>query len=94
MIKAYSSFEGDSMVNKLLREQRAENMARMLKAILKSEYELEVNSGDSWQFLSRDIKKDNKYSYLKDWSKSQIYNYLQEESNKLELESILKKKKY
>jgi len=94
MINAYSSFEGDSMVNKMLREQRAENIARMLKAILKSDYDIEVNSSDSWQFFSRDVKNNDKYKYLKDWSKSQIYNYLQEEPNKLELEPVLKNHRF
>jgi hypothetical protein len=93
-IYSYSSMEGDSTSNLLIRNQRAGGVFEMLVNILNYKFKYDIKTFDSWGLFKNDVERTAAFGYLKDWPKLKVYEFLQSEVNKKALEPILKNHRF
>ena len=93
-ILSYSSMEGDSTANLIIRNQRASGVLEMLRNILKYKFEYEIKTSDTWNLFKNDVGRTTAFGYLKEWPKAKVYSFLQSEKNKKALEPVLKNHRF
>jgi hypothetical protein len=91
-IHAYSSVEGDSVINHNLQEKRAANIVKILLENQEEEAFVRVKTSTAWNEFRRDVKKIPEWSHLANASESEITNALN--GNAVDdLESVLSKER-
>jgi len=93
-IYSYSSMEGDSTSNLLIRNQRAGGVLEMLINILNYKFKYDIKTLDSWDLFKNDVGRTTAFGYLIEWPKSKVYEFLQSEVNKKALEPVLKNHRF
>ncbi|MBK8585977.1 MAG: hypothetical protein IPN88_11375 [Bacteroidetes bacterium] len=75
-IQAYSSVEGDSIINKNLQIQRSKNIANVLKQNQNKETKVRITASTDWSGFYQSVSKNPKWKYLSSMSKDQVTNEL------------------
>lgn len=83
-IKAYSSIEGDSLMNAELQMLRAKNIADVLKENQEQNVPLTLSTATDWEGFYQAISRDAKWRHLRSRSKAEIL----QELNKVGLDKV------
>jgi uncharacterized protein YkwD len=83
-IDAYSSIEGDSIINQNLQEKRAASVANALKNNQHDLFKVSIHTGTNWKSFYKEIQKHPDWKHLAKLSKSEVIEQL----NKIESSEI------
>lgn len=92
LIHAYSSVEGDSVINHNLQEKRASNIVKILLENQEDEALVTVKTSTAWSEFRRDVKRIPEWSHLAGASESEITSALTGNAIN-DLESVLSKER-
>ncbi|MCH8330352.1 MAG: hypothetical protein IH946_03065, partial [Bacteroidetes bacterium] len=92
-IEAFSSLEGDSVMNARLQQQRAESIVAAIESMQKEKMIKKIETNDGWEIFRKEIK-DSPYADLYELSKAEVKAKLKDPSLRKKLEPILAKQRF
>ena len=91
-IDAYSSIEGDSLVNQSLQQKRAESVVKALKQNQNEIFLVSIQTGTNWKSFYKEIKKYPDWKHLAKLPKPEVIKELNKIGNS-KLEDVLAKER-
>ncbi|MDR0941630.1 MAG: hypothetical protein LBM68_05340 [Bacteroidales bacterium] len=92
-VNAYSSIEGDTIMNNQLRDERIASIMQALGQFSNNSAPITTASNDSWDLFFFDVV-GTEFQFLRTKSKEEILEFLQKGDNLVKLEPILAKHRF